>query len=847
MSGLMGHTDRSDHSRPTTALGDTTEQAMNHSARDRARLATLALALLPLAALPTFAAPPQEAEPTPDEVRPAPLSGAADEDEFTLYLNEEPIMQMSHEWREDGTYVGETTMSLGGQTVETSLLVETDDEGYWTRLHYTATGMVFELTREGGRASVAVDEEEPQEIELKAGMVLYGDDQPALLRQAVEAYDQEKGGDQPIDVLIIPGVPFEATLERLDTTERGVAGRHLEITRYRCDFSAVDLFISADQDDRVLLIDVPAQHATYVRSGFESLLVKPVEDATLSAPDHDWALDDEVMIPMRDGTRLATDVYRPDQEGTWPIVLVRTPYKKEMNELQAKFYARRGYVFAVQDCRGRFGSEGDWVPFFAEPEDGYDTIEWLAKQPFSSGKVGMIGGSYLGWVQWWAAREQPPHLTTIIPNVAPPDPYFNIPYEYGAFFLTGSIWWADVLEQEATADLTGEAMGRVSDKDYHELLMHLPVVELDEKVLGQKNSYWRDWIAHPDNDDWWGRGSFLDHLEGLDIPVFHQSGWFDGDGIGSKLNYLRMASHGHEHQKLVVGPWGHTDTASRGIPGHDFGPAAVIDLQTDYLRWFDHWLKGVDNGIDREPLVKLFAMGSNEWHEGDTYPLPETETQRWYLHSEGSANTSKGDGGLSTTPPALDEPADRYAYDPGDPTPSPRMPRDESADDYYVSVNEEREDILVYQTAPLEKPVTIVGPVSAVLYASTSAKDTDWFVRLSEVNAEGEILFLVEGKIRARYRDSFSKPELLEPGEIAEYHIDCWQTGITLPPGHRLRVEVASAAFPFFSRNLNTGGHNEMETEFVTANQIVYHDAEHPSHVLLPVIPALPAEEGEKR
>jgi len=378
------------------------------------------------------------------------------------------------------------------------------------------------------------------------------------------------------------------------------------------------------------------------------------------------------------------------------------------------------------------------------------------------------------------------------------------------------------------------------------------VIDLDEKVLGKKNKYWRRWIEHPVNDDYWEQANFLDHLEKVRIPVFHQSGWFDGDGIGSKLNYLRMRSHGHPYQKLVLGPWGHIAVAHRMVGDRDFGPEAIIDLPREYLRWFDHWLKGVDNGIDTEPLVSIFVMGKNTWLHGDTYPLPQTRFEKWYLTSDGNANTSKGDGGLTKEVPPVDCPPDRYTYDPGDPTPNPSYFEESEEDEakvraveekkkqreeHHERVTQSRRDILVYQTEPLGEPLTFAGPVSAVLYASSSARDTDWFMRLMEVEASGKIFELAEGKIRARFRSSMRRPELLEPGEICEYKLDLWQTGITIPRGHRLRVEVASASFPLFSRNLNTGGHNEVETKYVPAEQVVYHDEKHPSHVLLPVIP----------
>ena len=805
----------------------------------RAFALTAALALFFSVATAQDEGPPEQ-ETVAAPVLVVPLPGHGEDGHFTIYVNEEPIVEMDHVWHPDGTFEGQAELSMAGQTIAMDLSVETDDAGQWTRIESNSPMATVVITREGNEAVIAMKGQSTQRVALQDGMVLFDNYQPALVRLAVEAYDGAAGGVQDIPVFVLPGAVLDVALEHLETATRAVAGRDMEVSRFRFAFPGTDMFLWTDENDRVLAVEVPDQHATFVREGFEGLLATPVADPLLSAPEFAWTMEDEVMVPMRDGVKLATDVYRPEGEGKHPVILVRTPYKKELLELQAKFYARRGYVYAVQDCRGRFASEGTWVPFFHEPEDGYDTIEWLADRDYSTGNVGMIGGSYVGWVQWWAAREQPPHLKAIIPNVAPPDPYFNIPYEYGTFFLTGAIWWADVLEQEATADISGGAMSNVSDKDYHELLKHLPVIELDEIVLGKKNPYWRDWIAHPNNDEWWARGSFLDRLADLELPVFHQSGWFDGDGIGAKLNYLAMASHGHGNQKLVVGPWGHTDTATRRTGGVDYGPAAMLDLQTAYLRWFDKWLKGVDNGIDREPLVQLFVMGANRWVTGDTYPLPETEMQRWYLHSDGEANTAKGDGTLSSTPPAGDETPDSYAYDPGDPTPTPRMPTEADASDptaFYGRVDDERRDILVYQSEPFAEPLTIVGPITAVLYAHSSAKDTDWFVRISEVNEKGEVFFLVEGKIRARFRHSFTSPSTLRLDEIAEYHLDCWHTGIEIPAGRRLRVEVASASFPFFSRNLNTGGRNEMETEFVTAHQTIYHDPKYPSHIVLPVLP----------
>ena len=783
--------------------------------------------------------------------QPASLAGIKDEGTFLLYKNEDRIITMKCKWQADGSLEVEDIISMAGQNVTTTTTIAIDKDGLWTSIVQKAPTGTVTTVREGAKARRTF-RDKTEIIDIKPGARLWHNFAPVLISHAILLYDKAKGGKQTFPLVIVPGVAMEASLEFKDKIERSVGGKDLQFERYIYYLPGVDVTVWVDAAGKVYFADVPAQHVAYVREGYEVLRKSGEADPLLSAPKFEVKLEQGVGVPMRDGLKLSTDLYLPQAGAKVPVILVRTPYKKEMMELQARYYARRGYAFAVQDCRGRFGSPGVWEPFINEPKDGYDAIEWLAAQPWSSGKVGMIGGSYVGWVQWWAASQRPPHLVTIIPNVSPPDPFYNIPYEHGVFFILGSIWWADILESNATADLSGVAISKIGEKKYMKLLRPLPVIDLDKAVLGKENPYWRKWIQHPVNDAYWDQANFLDRLKDVSIPVFHQSGWFDGDGIGSKLNYLRMKESGHPNQKLVLGPWGHTDTAMRRIGDRDFGPQAIIDLQRDYLRWFDYWLKGIDDGIAKEPLVNIFVMGSNKWLQGDVYPLPQTRFEKWYLASAGKANTTKGDGRLTTEPQPGNAPVDRYVYDPGDPTPDPDFrelteeqekqvrtadERKKESEAFHNQVTDARSDILVYVSEPFKEPFTFAGPVSAVLYASSSARDTDWFVSLYEVDKDGKLFRLGAGKVRARFRRSTQKPELLKKGRVYEYQLDLWQTGITIPAGHRLRVEVASAAFPLFSRNLNTGGHNETETKYVAAKQTIYHSAKYPSHVLLPVIP----------
>ncbi len=574
----------------------------------------------------------------PEAGLPVSLAGVSDEGVFYVYKNEDRIVTSRFKWEPSGRFEAENTLAMAGQSVRFAFTFWPDADGRFARIDIEQPQGPASIERDGTTARI-VFKDKKTPITFKPDTILFENFTPAFMTLAVKRYDRAAGGKQKFPVFVVGSVVVDASLEYKDTVERAVGDRDLKFDRFTYYFPGVDIIVWADAEAKVYLADVPQQRAAYVRAGFESLRHEPVSDPLLSQPVFEVAEQRGTDIPMRDGLKLSTDLYLPKTDQKVPVILTRTPYKKEMSELEGRFYARRGYAVAIQDVRGRFASPGEWEPFVNEKEDGYDTIEWLAAQPWCTGKVGMIGGSYLGWVQWWAASQNPPHLACIIPNVAPPDPFFNFPYEYGVFFIWGGIWWADIVEQNATGDLSGVAISNIMDKKLGKLLTDLPVIEADKKVLGRESKYWRKWIEHNTADDYWARASFLDSLRNVRIPVFHQSGWFDGDGIGSKLNYAAMKSHGHPNQKLILGPWGHQVEASRAIGDWDFGPQAAIDLPREYLRWFDRWLKGIDNGIDHEPLIRIFAMESNVWLTGDAYPLPETQFEKWYVTSAGSANT----------------------------------------------------------------------------------------------------------------------------------------------------------------------------------------------------------------
>lgn len=764
------------------------------------------------------------------------LSNIEDKTTFKIYVRETPLGTIVNSIDKKGNYHRTIHISMAGQKTKMTMDITPDKYGDWKRIKIVNPMFAtIHVQREGNRVYYQMMGQK-KSIKIPEDYVFYDDFGNLFESVMLKKYDMVKKGKQTFqrfripEELSMPGNLIRVELEFLTEKRKKIKDKEWEFLIFNYKLLGTNVEYWVDRDSKIYMIHVPVQYAVSVREGFEELLPFKTDTSVLARGKK--TMD----IPMRDGVKLSTDLYFPDsKEEKYPVILIRTPYKKEVSELDGFAWAKNGYVCAIQDVRGRFASEGEWEPFVNEAQDGYDTIEWLAVQEWCSGKVGMIGASYLGWVQLQAAVQKPPHLVTIIPNVAPPDGFFNFPYEYGSFFTWAALWWAEVVETEATADISGKRLIDTFKGKDERLFRTLPVVDLDKRIFGKESSYWRRWIQHNTNDSYWERANYLDKLEELDIPVFLQSGWFDGDAIGTKLSYLRLKQSKNKYIKMIVGPWGHSDLAATQVAGHDMGEEAGIDLLKQYRRWFDYWLKGIDTKILEEPLVQLYVMNANKWLKADTYPLPGTQFIPYYLTSSSGANTLNGDGLLQRQIPVNGKDYDEYEYNPGNPTPGPMIVC-KKGQGPYINLIKSRNDILVYNSERLEEPLTIAGPISAVLYASSSALDTDWFVSFEIIEPDGEAVPLCKGTIRARFRNSTRKPELLEKNKIYKFTIDLWHTGITLEKGSKIRIEITSAFFPMFSRNLNTGGHNEMETKYVSATQRIYHNNEYPSHLLLPVV-----------
>jgi putative CocE/NonD family hydrolase len=516
----------------------------------------------------------------------------------------------------------------------------------------------------------------------------------------------------------------------------------------------------------------------------------------------------EVFVPMRDGAQLALDLYFPSSpSNNLPVVLERTPYNKAIFGLEAKFWTARGYVYAIQDVRGRFRSEGRFEPFLREGPDGFDTIEWLARQSWCSGKVGTIGMSYDALVQWLAAVERPPHLAAMVVNCSPQD---HLPYEQGVLKFMGVMEWLYLIRGQKPGDgspLT--ASESFPPPAFEKAFDELPVAGQDLKVFGHVDEVWRRWCSEGPDSDYWKPLRYLSKVDRVAVPVLHQSGWFDGGSLlGTKLNYLAMMKAGAKNQRLIIGPWGHTDTATRKEGGRDFGEAALLDLEQEYADWFAHWLKG-EAAPGGDP-VKLFVMGENRWMSAASYP-PPGQPKKYFLGSKFALLPDRADSRRGR---------DQYVYDPGDPTWSPRMLGDEM-ESRYGELLRESKDIVAYRSAPIQEPFKILGPMSAVIYVSSDAPETDVFVRISEEDPSHKHFLLAEGKTRVRFQGK--KPVRVE--------VDLWHTAIRITKGNRLVVDIASASFPLYARNLNTGENSLTGKVHRKAKVTVHRSAEFPSYV----------------
>ncbi len=550
-------------------------------------------------------------------------------------------------------------------------------------------------------------------------------------------------------------------------------------------------------------------------------------------------IERNVEATMRDGVVLRADVARPASPGKFPVLVQRTPYGKAVNS----GLAEAGYAVISQDMRGRYASDGEFTPMFMpgyqDAADGYDTVEWAAGLPYANGKVGVYGISYPSWASWELASARPPQLVAM----------FNGGYatrltdwELGGVLRTGRVqqWLFRSLAPDLRrrSGLSGphtpaEAQ-ESAGKDREKPLWFVPLKDMPDEYAGGCREIWHYWLDNHHNDIF----DFQKRHGEVDVPVLHTTGWHDRLVL-TVDHFSGMCKNGRTQaarvaQRLVVGPWSHGSQGPRQVGEMDFGKSAAVDFNALMIRWFDYWLKGKPNGMMRTAPVRYFMMGENRWRTAAAWPVPEAKPVPFHLISDGGANGASGNGRLVRKRPR-DPGSDRYDYDPRDPVMSLFY---ESCQDapYDQRRLDRRRDVLVYQTRRLRKGVRVVGRPEVVLHAASSARDTDFIVKLMDVHPDGFVHQVCYGIVRARFRAGFDNPETLPEGKIYQYRIPMLPTAVLFRTGHRIRLDVTSSDFPNFDRNHNTGGDDYGEATFAIAHQEVFHGPGHRSHVVLPVV-----------
>lgn len=540
-----------------------------------------------------------------------------------------------------------------------------------------------------------------------------------------------------------------------------------------------------------------------------------------------------IRVPMRDGVGLGTDVVFPqDAEGKFPTILIRAGYGRHLpTYLQhTPSFNAAGYAVVLQDVRGRGDSDGEFKPFWNEGRDGFDTIEWIASQPWSNGRVGMHGSSYDSFCQWSAAKEEPPHLTTFVSNSPATNFGEEFPWHNGVLRFSVFITWLN---------LTGGRMNQTIPVDWTKVLAHRPIRTMDE-ALGRVMPMWDEWLDHPTVDDYWRKLRVEpEDFARIDLPVLHVAGMHDGSNFAGLRMYRGMLEHSpsSSHQELVFGPWGHN---CHWLPltkyaELDLGSESAKTVADIEIPWFDSWLKADEVKKGSEP-VRYFVLGANEWRDSKRWPPPEVQTLKFYADSEGQANGYEGNGRLTSDLPTV-QGSDSYVFDPEEPTGLDASvlssPMPSSVDGRLIEV---RPDVLVYTTEPLKAPLELLGPAKVVLYASSDCPDTDFFANLADVHPDGLSIALGPPAVMsARHRDSLETSELMEPSQIYQVEVELPTLSCVLKEGHRLRLDILSAFFPVYAPNPNTGGSIADEAESRKATNTIHHSPSHATHLELTV------------
>lgn len=743
----------------------------------------------------------------------------ADPIRYTFTQGGTKIGESTYDKKADGSFTSVAKIDFAGVKIDSTISGQLKN-GALVSYEFRQKGAGGEIyvKHANGQSSALVNGKEEPARAVKFGKRFFSNYHPGVMDSIFANLSSTLEGAQKVKVAILEGAGHEVEVTITARSPRKIQrnGKEETVRPYTLLMGGLVIEFVVREDGALVGEAVASQRVAFVADGYDEVFTDPVSKyKELSQPTHEVKVVRGVKVQMRDGVTLVHDVAMPADEGKFPTILNRTPYGRSASMMGAEWWAKRGYVYIVQDCRGRHDSEGKWDPFMPERRDGKDTIDWIAKQPWSDGKVGMIGASYGGLVQWAAAVERPAALKCIIPQVSPPDAMRNIPYDHGVFMLLPNLWWANLVSEKVSQ------MERATQPLPHpEKLLTLPLSKVDDAVLGRNVPFFDEWLKRDGLTKWKGF-DWVSDLKNVDIPALHISGWWDGDGIGTKTNWGAMRQAGRKNQWLIYGPWPHAFNSSATFGDLDYGSSSVLELESVYLRWFDTWLKDMPVQWDRTPKVQAFVTGANKWVNLGDWPENGSVEQRLYLSSQST---------LAKAPPSSGKPS-TYIYDPRKVVlPDLKSRNMMEGGTTIVNLNDARKAGLIYRSAPMATPTAIAGPISVDLYFSTNVVATDFFALLVDINPKGVARVIGQpGKLDVRYLSGLDKPRLIQPGKTYKATIGLWDTAHQFKKGHRMALLITSEMFPVYARNLNTGEPIFSATKMKVARQTIYQDAKRPS------------------
>ena len=746
---------------------------------------------------------------------------------FDITLAGSNVGEVVYDLKTGGEFTSKATMKIGPTEVDSLL------KGKWAGTKLASWELVESANKQKGRivwdgkvANIEADGKVLQK-DLKTDwktQAFMSNYHPQLAQTMLAEFESKAKPE--IEVVILNAVrPIKTKVEAAPATVI-VSGKTMQATKLKVTLGAVEIeYVLID--GACVGMDVPSQQFKMVRRGYETVFEDPLAKfPELSQPTLKTVSETRLKARMRDGVELVADIVRPEGDGKYPVILMRTPYGRSSSLISMASYAKRGYVVVSQDVRGRGASGGGWDPFNAEVADGKDTLDWLVAQPWSDGNIGMIGASYGGMVQWSAAVNHHPALKCIIPQVSPPEPTRNVPWDHGCFMLMSSLWWSRVV-MDRQADMS-QVMAPVKNL---KALQTLPLSKVDDKLLGRDIPFYNDWLKRPNRDDW--TGAFTTAQVGtVKIPALHISGVWDGDAVGTMVHYDALRKSGG-NQWLIYGPWTHFFNSSTKFGDQDFGPTAILELDSIYLRFFDTHLKGKSVNIEAQPRVRFFVTGSNTWVDASHWP-PATAKKVSYFLGGGSANGAKTTGELASKPSNKN---DRVQYDPSKlVVPMDILDVDPEKAVTHLKAKDLDKSMLVYRTAPFTQDTVLAGPLSADLFVSTTGRDAAFHVQVMDQAPDGKLwLIAMQGNKRVGYVDG--RVSAIEPNKVYRISVDPWLFARSFKKGHRLAVVVRCDTFPAFARIPGTGQPDATATRLAKVTHTVYKTTKYPSRVTLWQLP----------